>query len=171
MIWTRPKEMFLSEVDAVKYPEYTQKYRIERVYLEKKITKHGFSTVKLTSNTELDTTIRVREFFKDYKPNGHERVQVWTVPFEKCSDLSAEQRPLKDPKLVQYFTRNVNLEHDRSASNAWNRYIKFSIGNAHVTILYGDLVHFINDNRMVIENTSTHSYEFFEIVPYLERGV
>ena len=104
--YCRPLSMFMSEVDRVKYPEVTQKYRFEKVekaLLEQpkteKMPESGAEVKAEEKKVNHSTTETIREQFRN-EPYKHSEVMDKTV------DAEAEELNL-DPLVIEFMDADL----------------------------------------------------------------
>ena len=159
-MFAHPRDMFVSLIDRVKYPDSAQDYRFIKVYLEKKSASNALTSVTFTQETAMTVLIGVRQFLHSFIANNNEQLQYWISGADSTATLRM-QRP--DNNLN--FLRSIKGEASLHQTIKFGKIIQFHAGEAKETIKPGDTVHFVREYRMVVENTEENLYEFFEIVP------
>lgn len=95
-VYARPLEMFVSEVDHVKYPDVTQKYRFERVERESLVVSGASPRMEKTPILEMEQT--PSEF------SQQSQATVRTVETEPAKQpYAAVQEEGVNPKLMAFF--------------------------------------------------------------------
>lgn len=163
-MFARPKDMFLSKVDREKYPDVDQEYRMVKVYLEKKSASTLVTTLTLTPETAMSVLDGVRQFLHSYNPDQNEIIQFWIAGADSTATIKM-QRPTSYINILN----NIHGEASIQQTIKFGRTIQFQTDTASEAIKQGDTVHFVGDNRMVIENKEENLYEFFEIVPDIRK--
>lgn len=96
LVYVRPYDMFLSEVDHDKYPEVTQKYRFEKVELLKKDENDGAA-----GNAEVQAVIEQQEIVAQEMPKDSEESEELNpklLEFLDASTYAARLRVLESMK-------------------------------------------------------------------------
>lgn len=76
---------------------------------------------------------------------------------------------MQRPTSYINILNNIHGEASIQQTIKFGRTIQFQTDTASEMIKQGDTVHFVGDNRMVIENKEENLYEFFEIVPDIRK--
>lgn len=90
-VYARPLEMFVSEVDHVKYPEVTQKYRFERVERESLVADSGCKKVEVPSEEAKQVVSKANQ-----QPQAAEM-----EPAKQPQDTAKEDGV--NPKMMEFF--------------------------------------------------------------------
>lgn len=96
LVYVRPYDMFLSEVDHDKYPEVTQKYRFEKVELLKKNENDA-----VAGNAEVQAIIEQQEMIAQEMPKDSEdseELNPKLLEFLDASTFAARLRVLESMK-------------------------------------------------------------------------
>lgn len=158
-LWSRPYEMFIDEVDLEDIrnnPSIKQKYRFEKVWLEKRPATNQWTHFTYTEDTEYELLTRIRDFFNSCDEGKHERVQVWQA-IERPININ-ETRPSTN-QLFTDASAKVYATYYNSPKT-----IVLETPNIRTTIHYGDEIHFCG-TRMVLEDRKQNEHDFFEIIP------
>lgn len=96
-VYVRPYEMFMSEVDHVKYPQVKQKYRFEKVDIDSADVK---SNMEVKSNIETESNIEVKSNI-EAKSNMEIKAPLSDDENQEC---------FADPRLLQFLDADTFQE-------------------------------------------------------------
>lgn len=149
-----------------------QPYHFVKVLLTKKSSKNTIISASVTKENDVQLLYDVRSFLAGCRYGNDERIQYWTQPIvkESSSSVLRKDRPLAKQAFLGPLQGMANIQSASSVKTILNpvlgdRVIQFRTDTAVATIVHGDVIHFVDDNRMVVENHISGDYEFFEIVP------
>lgn len=103
-IYVRPLEMFVSEVDHVKYPNVTQRYRFEKITREQ--AREVQEGAVLFTEPSVQVTAPMQQIVRPAKEQEREAEQflqeaVQSVTTSEAQPVEEEEQP--DPRLLQFL--------------------------------------------------------------------
>lgn len=142
-VYVRPLDMFMSEVDHVKYPDVKQKYRFERI--EKTADEKPVEESRSESKNSSETTDReeIRKQFRE-EPYKHSEVM------DKSIDTEAKELNL-DPLVIEFMDADLAVDKNDILSKLrpiiTNDMIDIMAMSLGVVVNEGDVYDRYNDLR------------------------
>lgn len=142
-VYVRPLDMFMSEVDHVKYPDVKQKYRFERI--EKTADEKPVEESRAESKNSSETTDReeIRKQFRE-EPYKHSEVM------DKSIDTEAKELNL-DPLVIEFMDADLAVDKNDILSKLrpiiTNDMIDIMAMSLGVVVNEGDVYDRYNDLR------------------------
>ncbi|MGN0481619.1 MAG: DUF1653 domain-containing protein [Lachnospiraceae bacterium] len=120
-VYVRPYDMFMSEVDHIKYPEVTQKYRFEKVELTATVDSSATPEYNQTISESGDKIDPILEMFLD-ADTYQDKLNVVTGFSDKLDDSLITTMAMAMDVEVPQGPADVRLESLKSCIKAHIRY-------------------------------------------------